>query len=115
VRNITRLKETIGNTKGHVKIFVLAIILIIVAAFIMSSTSFITDDGLSKGEYKLLMERLTGVSKLLTQIGIALFSFSTFIGAISDESITNEVRRGMAIAAGMGILAIVLFTQIIIN
>ena len=81
MRSITRLKETIGNTKGYVKIFVLAIILMIVAAFIMSSTSFITEDGLPKAEYELLIKGLEGVSELLTQIGIVLFSISTFISS----------------------------------
>lgn len=113
--NFSKVKETIKNTKGYVKIFAVSIILIIIAVFIMSLTIFLTQEGLPEEDYDLLMERLDATHVLLIQIGIGLFSLAIFLGAISNESLSTELRRGMVIAAGVGILALVIFNNITIR
>jgi hypothetical protein len=112
--NFSKAKETIKNTKGYVKIFAVSIILIIVAVFIMSLTIFLTQEGLPDEDYDLLIARLDATHVLLIQIGIGLFSLAIFLGAISNESLSTELRRGMVIAAGVGILALVIFNNITI-
>ena len=113
--NFSKVKETIKNTKGYVKIFAVSIILIIVAVFIMSLTIFLTQEGLPDEDYDLLIARLDATHVLLIQIGIGLFSLAIFLGAISNESFSTELRRGMVIAAGLGILALVIFNNITIR
>ena len=117
MRNI-RLKETIRDAKGYVKFLAITFILILVAAFITSLISFIPEMGHGEPGYDdyitLTTRTLPGVSTLLTQIGIALFSFAASIGAITDESLTKEVRTGLAIAASIGIIAIVILTKLVI-
>ena len=47
------------------------------------------------------------IAKLLIEIGLGLFSVSSFLGAISDRSIADNVKRGMMIASGISILGLV--------
>ena len=81
----------------------------------MSLTIFLTQEGLPEEDYDLLIARLDATHVLLIQIGIGLFSLAIFLGAISNESLSTELRRGMVIAAGVGILALVIFNNITIR
>jgi len=95
--------------KGYVIVFLVFIILIIVGAIILSIVQFIPEvewDDPGYDEYVDLTTNLATISVLLQNIGIALFSLSTFLGAITDERLSKEVRRGMAIASGIGVIAL---------
>jgi hypothetical protein len=64
-------------------------------------------------DYDYLMTVLASSSTLVQNIGIVLFSVSTFLGAVTAESLSIEVRRALAIASGIGIVALVLFNRLI--
>jgi hypothetical protein len=65
-------------------------------------------------EYEYSMTVLSSLSTLVQNIGIVLFSVSTFLGAVTAESLSIEVRRALAIASGIGIVALVLFNRLIL-
>ena len=109
----SKLKESIKNAKGYVRVITVSIIIIIVAAFLLSMESFIDENVYSADEYDLIIERLGATYTLLIKIGIGLFSLAILIGAITDGSLSTELRRGMIIAAGLGVLALVLFEEVI--
>jgi hypothetical protein len=109
----SKLKESIKNAKGYVKVIAVSIIIIIVAAFLLSMESFIDENAYSAEEYSLIIERLGATYTLLIKIGIGLFSLAIFIGAITDGSLSTELRRGMIITASLGVLALVLFEEVI--
>ncbi len=103
--------------KGYVWIFVLCIISIIVALSITTAIPFIPDKDYGEPGYEdyiKLMQRLPALSTLFQNIGIALFSAATFLGAILDESISREVKRGMIIASGIGMVALVLSRVVVL-
>lgn len=105
-------RESTGKSnlkKGYVIVFLGFIILIIVGGIILSITRLIPsvdwgDPGYD--EYITLTTNLATVSVLFQNIGITLFSLSTFLGAITDERLSKEVRRGMVIASGIGVIAL---------
>ena len=105
-------RESTGKSnlkKGYVIVFLVFIILIIVGGIILSITRLIPsvdwgDPGYD--EYITLTTNLATVSVLFQNIGITLFSLSTFLGAITDERLSKEVRRGMVIASGIGVIAL---------
>jgi hypothetical protein len=65
-------------------------------------------------EYQYLMTIISSASTLVQNIGIVLFSVATFLGAVTAESLSVEVRRALAIASGIGIIALVLFNRLIL-
>ena len=105
-------RESTGKSnlkKGYVIVFLGFIILIIVGGIILSIARLIPsvdwgDPGYD--EYITLTTNLATVSVLFQNIGITLFSLSTFLGAITDERLSKEVRRGMVIASGIGVIAL---------
>jgi len=60
------------------------------------------------------MTIISSASTLVQNIGIVLFSVATFLGAVTAESLSVEVRRALAIASGIGIIALVLFNRLIL-
>ncbi|MHA2392625.1 MAG: hypothetical protein ACXAEX_11835 [Promethearchaeota archaeon] len=97
--------------KGYVKVFLVFLILIIIGFIIRSVATYIPevdfgDPGFEA--YQYLMTILGTSAVLLQNISLALFSFSTFLGAVSDRNLSKEVRRGMAVASGIGIIALVM-------
>ncbi|MFW9881291.1 MAG: hypothetical protein ACFFG0_50145 [Candidatus Thorarchaeota archaeon] len=109
----SKLKESIKSAKGYIKVIAISIIIIIVAAFLLSMENFINENAYTGEEYDLIIERLGATYTLLIKIGIGLFSLAILIGAITDRSLSTELRRGMIIAAGLGVLALVLFEEVI--
>jgi hypothetical protein len=98
--------------KSYVKIFFICIIIIIVGFIIRSVIGYIPDvDFGDPGyeEYVNLMEILATTSILLQNTGISLFSLATFLGAVSDGTLSKQVRRGLAIASGIGLIALIIF------
>lgn len=95
--------------KSYVIVFIIFIILVIVSATLLSTTRLIPDVGYGEPGYEAyqdLVNNLTTVSVLLQNIGISFFSLSTFLGAITDQNLSKEVRRGMIIASGIGVIAL---------
>lgn len=65
-------------------------------------------------DYQDLMSRLASLATLFQNIGILLFTFSAFMGAVVDGTLSNEVRRGLIIASGVGILALIVLNRMIL-
>ncbi|MHA2282488.1 MAG: hypothetical protein ACXAC5_16720 [Promethearchaeota archaeon] len=60
-------------------------------------------------EYEVMLRTISGFStfsQLFLQLGMVLFSLSTFLGAVRDKTLSGEVRKGMAAASAIGILAL---------
>ena len=94
--------------KGYVIIFFISI-LFFLAGFIV-----ITVANLIPGIDIFLKVILSMTSILVQNIGIVLFTVATFIGALTDDSLSNEVKRALVIASGIGIVALVLFNRLIL-
>ena len=103
--------------KGYIKIFILSILLLL-AGFVLTTVANIVpsiDYGdPSYDEYVYSRTILSSASVLVQNIGIVLFSVATFLGALTDESLSGEVKRGLVIASGIGIVALVLFNRLIL-
>ncbi|MFW9772751.1 MAG: hypothetical protein ACFFFB_17960 [Candidatus Heimdallarchaeota archaeon] len=103
--------------KKYVWIFLSSLALMIVGFVITSIANFIPpvsfgDPGYD--EYTFLMQIFSTSATLFQNIGIVLFSLSIFIGALVDETISPEVKRGMIIASALGIIALVIFNRLIL-
>ncbi|MHA2215991.1 MAG: hypothetical protein ACXACY_08650 [Candidatus Hodarchaeales archaeon] len=64
-------------------------------------------------EYETLLRTLGAIStftRLTLQLGMVLFSLSTFMGAIIEKTLSDQVRRGMVFASSMAIIGLVLIT-----
>lgn len=95
--------------KGYVRVFLIFIILVIVAAILLSTVSLIPDVDWGEPGYDAYLDltnNLTTISVLLQNIGITFFSLATFLGAITDQNLSIEVRKGMIIASGIGVIAL---------
>ncbi len=103
--------------KGYVIIFISSILLLL-AGFVVTTVANIIprpdfgDPGYD--DYQYLMTVLSSASVLVQNIGIVLFTVATFVGALRDDSLSNEVKRAMLIASGIGIFALVLFNRLIL-
>ena len=96
--------------KGYVIFFLFFIIIFIVSTILLSTANLIPriDYGDPRyDQYKNLTANLTTISGMLKNIAITLFTLSTFLGAITDQRLSIEVRRGLAIATGIGVIALV--------
>ncbi|MFW9937290.1 MAG: hypothetical protein ACFFD5_06550 [Candidatus Thorarchaeota archaeon] len=98
--------------KGYAKIFTFSIILLIAGIILLMIPDFIpevesSDPGYE--DYLLLILRLSVLSSVLQNAGLAFFSLSTFLGAIIE---TKELKRALIISSSMGLIAlIVIFTN----
>jgi len=97
--------------KGYMKIFILAVLLLILGIILVSVTTLVITfaDPDTPAEYEVLYKTLnaaSAISILSIQIGIVFFSLSTFLGALVDKTLSGEVRRGMVLVSGFGILAL---------
>jgi len=93
------------------KIFILAVLLLIFGIILISVARLIITfaDPDTQAEYEALNKTLNFVSTisiLFIQVGIVFFSLSTFVGALVDKTLPEEVRRGMILVSGFGILAL---------
>ena len=94
--------------KGYVIIFFVSIIFFL-AGFVVTTVA-----NLIPGIDLFLRTILSMTSLLVQNIGIVLFVVATFIGALRDDSLSNEVKRAMIIASGIGIVALVLLNRLIL-
>lgn len=101
--------------KGYVKILALGIILLIVGFIISTVALFIPIESYSSikyDDYVFLMRRISAISLIIRQIGLISLSVSTFVGAIVDKELSEEVKKGMVIASSIAILALSFFSLI---
>ena len=97
--------------KGYVKISLIAFIVLICGFIVISVMSFISRPSYSDPgyeDYLNLVRVSSALSKLLIEVGLALLSASSFLGAITDTSLSDHVKRGMMIASGISILGLVI-------
>jgi len=100
----------------YVVVFFLSVLLLIIGFVVTTVANIIPevdfgDPGFE--DYQDLMTMLSSVSTLVQNIGIVLFSVATFLGALTDESLSGEIRRALVIASGIGIVALVIFNRLI--
>lgn len=96
-------------------IFSLAAFSLIIGFSIESLVSFIpTIEYGEPGyeEYVELIMNLGTLSTLFLNIGLGLFFMSTFIGAMTNRRVPIEIKKGMLIASGLGIIALVIFNYL---
>lgn len=97
--------------RGYIKIFLTAFIVLFCGFVVISIASFIPRPSYSDpdyGDYQNLMRSFSVLTKLLVEIGLSLFSVSSFLGAITDVNIADNVKRGMMVASGISILGLVI-------
>ena len=97
--------------KGYMKAFISSIVLLILGIIIMSIANFIAvlADPSTPEMYEFVMRTIAAFatfSRLFLQLGMVIFTLSTFLGAVRDTTVSGEVRKGMAAASAIGILAL---------
>ncbi len=97
--------------KGYMKAFISSIVLLILGIVLMSIANFIAvlADPSTQEMYEIVMRTIaafTTFSRLFLQLGMVIFTLSTFLGAVRDTTVSGEVRKGMAAASAIGILAL---------
>jgi hypothetical protein len=118
VKFISELKEIDRESifeKKYMKIFRLGILLLIIGIILTSISSLYStfSDADTMEEYETLLRTLGAIStftRLTLQLGMVLFSLSTFMGAIIEKTLSDQVRRGMVFASSMAIIGLVLIT-----
>jgi len=93
------------------KIFVLAIFLLIVGIILISVRNLYSTyaDPDSPKELEVFFktrDTLSILSELFLPLGMVLFSLSAFWGGVVDKTLSEEVRRGMVFAASIAIIAL---------
>ena len=102
------------------KVFSFSIVLLILGIIIASMSSLIVvfADPQSSQEAQDLLKLIAvvgAVSTIFLQLGMVVFSLSTFLGAVRGETPSGDVRKGMAAASAIGILALGIMMITIVN
>ena len=113
------IRRSVSN-ESYVKVFVSSIVLLILGIIIASISSLIIAyaDPQTQEAAELILAIYASVgtlSTLLLQIGMVLFSLSFFLGAVRGETLSGDVRKGMAVASAIGILALGVMMVTIVN
>ena len=100
-----------ASGESYVKVFSFSIVLLILGIIIASMSSLIVvfADPQSSQEAQDLAKSIVvvgTVSTIFLQLGMVVFSLSTFLGAVRSETLSGDVRKGMAAASAIGILAL---------
>ena len=100
-----------ASGENYVKVFSFSIVLLILGIIIASMSSLIVvfADPQSSQEAQDLAKLIVvvgTVSTIFLQLGMVVFSLSTFLGAVRGETLSGDVRKGMAAASAIGILAL---------
>jgi len=104
------IRRSVSN-ESYVKVFISSIVLLILGILVASISSLIIAyaDPQTQEAAELILAIYASVatlSTLLLQIGMVLFSLSFFLGAVRGETLSGDVRKGMAVASAIGILAL---------
>jgi len=97
--------------KGYMKVFTSSIVFLILGIILLSIGNLIITfaDPQSSAAAEFLARTiltLSTFSKFFLQLGMVIFSLSTFLGAVRDTTLSGDVRKGMAAASAIGILAL---------
>ncbi len=100
-----------ASGESYVNVFSFSIVLLILGIIIASMSSLIVvfADPQSSQEAQDLAKSIVvvgTVSTIFLQLGMVVFSLSTFLGAVRSETLSGDVRKGMAAASAIGILAL---------
>ena len=109
-----------ASGENYVKVFSFSIVLLILGIIIASMSSLIVvfADPQSSQEAQDLAKSIVvvgTVSTIFLQLGMVVFSLSTFLGAVRGETLSGDVRKGMAAASAIGILALGVMMITIVN
>jgi uncharacterized membrane protein (DUF485 family) len=107
------MTESFRDYKTYLKIFAVGVFLLVLAITLLMVRNLyaIYADPSTPGEYE---DYVNAMATLLTlfiffmQLGIVLFILASFMGAVSDERLSPEVRRGMVLATSITIIAFAL-------
>ena len=97
--------------KGYMKVFTSSIVLLILGIILLSIGNLIItfadpQTPQMAEDYLRTISALNVFANLFLQLGMVIFSLSTFLGAVRDTTLSVEVRKGMAAASAIGILAL---------
>jgi hypothetical protein len=105
-------RKTSPFRKSYFLIFIIGILLLF-TGFVLTAIANIIPEveygDPSYDAYTYLMTVFVSLANLFENIGIGLFSFATFFGALKDDSLSNDLKRALLIASGLGLIALVLF------
>lgn len=95
--------------KKYMKFFALAIILLSAGIILIAVGNLynLYADPSTPEEIEFLYT-LPILTTLFLQLGLVMFCFSAFWGAVSDTTLSEEVRRGMVFSASIAIIALAL-------
>ncbi len=99
--------------KKYMKFFALAILLLATGVILLGVARLFNlyADPSSPDEYEFALKFLGTISylsMLLLQLGLVVFCFSSFWGAVADGTLSEHVRRGMVSTASIAIIALAL-------
>jgi len=97
--------------KGYMKVFTSSIIFLILGIILLSIGNLIItfadpQTPQMAEDYLKTISALNVFANLFLQLGMVIFSLSTFLGAVRDTTLSGDVRKGMAAASAIGILAL---------
>jgi hypothetical protein len=97
--------------KGYMKVFTSSIVFLILGIILLSIGNLIitfADPQTQQmaEDYLRTISALNVFANLFLQLGMVIFSLSTFLGAVRDTTLSGDVRKGMAAASAIGILAL---------
>jgi hypothetical protein len=97
--------------KGYMKVFTSSIVLLILGIILLSIGNLIItfadpQTPQMAEDYLRTISALNVFANLFLQLGMVIFSLSTFLGAVRDTTLSGDVRKGMAAASAIGILAL---------
>ncbi|MFX1592998.1 MAG: hypothetical protein ACFFB6_02845 [Promethearchaeota archaeon] len=97
--------------KGYIKIFTSGIILLVAGFTTLSLFNMIPRPAYGDPAYYdfyNLMRFFSSLSRLFLQIGMVLIILSLFIGALTDRTLSENVKRGMMIASGAAMFGLII-------
>lgn len=101
--------------RHYVRIFISSLALMIIGYVVTSVANYIPP--ISFGDpgyeaYSFLMDILSTLAIMFQNIGLVLFSLSSFMGSFADEVLSPQVKRAMLIASVLGIIALVIYNYV---
>ncbi|MFX0032223.1 MAG: hypothetical protein ACFFGP_12520 [Promethearchaeota archaeon] len=108
--------RAISPLKRHyIRIFISSLALMIVGLVVTSVANYIPPVSFGDPDYEAytnLMNILSTLSLMFQNIGLVLFSLSSFMGSFVDETLSKQVKRGMLLASAIGIIALVIYNNV---
>ena len=95
--------------KDYIKIFVVGVLLLILGIIlVMSRTLYYVIKETHDQNFYETYYTLLAVSSFFIQLGMLFFALSTFLGGLTDGSLSPEVRRGLVFASSIAIISLAL-------